>query len=73
MKSRIAGSPVKLIVYPGAHHVFDAPLPGRRYFGHWLEYNAAATRKRMMLAFARCAALRLQSLVDPAGPFAAEF
>ena len=33
----------------------------------------AATRKSMMLGFARCAALRLQSLVDPAGPFAAEF
>ena len=35
-------SPMKLIVYPGAYHVFDAPGPGRRYFGHWLEYNAAA-------------------------------
>ena len=33
----------------------------------------AATRKSMMLGFARCAASRLQSLVDPAGPFAAEF
>jgi hypothetical protein len=33
----------------------------------------AATRKSMMLGFARCAALRLQSLVDPAGPFGAEF
>ena len=33
----------------------------------------ASTRKSMMLAFARCAALRLQSLADPAGPFAAEF
>jgi hypothetical protein len=33
----------------------------------------AATRKSMMLAFARCAALRLQSLVDPQGPFGAEF
>ena len=33
----------------------------------------AATRKGMMLAFARCAALRLQSLADPAGPFSAEF
>ncbi len=33
----------------------------------------AATRKCMMLAFARCAALRLQALADPAGPFAAEF
>lgn len=33
----------------------------------------AATRKSMMLAFARCAAMRLQALADPAGPFAAEF
>jgi len=33
----------------------------------------AATRKSMMLAFARCAALRLQALADPQGPFAAEF
>jgi len=33
----------------------------------------AATRKCMMLSFARCAALRLQSLADPQGPFAAEF
>ena len=39
---RIGDSPVKLIVYPGAHHAFDTPRPGRRYFGHWLEYNAAA-------------------------------
>src|SRR3954449_1143086 len=33
----------------------------------------ASTRKSMMLSFARCAALRLQCLTDPAGPFAAEF
>ncbi len=33
----------------------------------------ASTRKCMMLAFARCAALRLQALADPQGPFAAEF
>ncbi len=33
----------------------------------------ASTRKSMMLAFARCAASRLQALADPAGPFAAEF
>jgi len=39
---RNGGSPVKLIVYPGAYHSFDVPRPGRRYFGHWLEYNAAA-------------------------------
>ena len=30
---------------------------------------AAATRKSMMLIFARAAALRLQSLVDPTGPY----
>src|ERR1700681_2660356 len=28
----------------------------------------AATRKSMMLRFAHCTALRLQSLIDPAGP-----
>jgi hypothetical protein len=33
----------------------------------------ASTRKSMMLSFARCAALRLQALADPQGPFAAEF
>src|SRR5215208_8040973 len=33
----------------------------------------AATRKTMMLSFARCAALRLQSLADPQGPYQAEF
>jgi hypothetical protein len=30
----------------------------------------AATRKSMMLSFARCAALRLQALADPQGPYA---
>jgi hypothetical protein len=30
---------------------------------------AAATRKSMMLLFARAAAMRLQSLIDPAGPY----
>lgn len=29
----------------------------------------APTRKTMMLRFAQCAALRLQSLADPAGPY----
>src|SRR5476651_1295195 len=33
----------------------------------------AATRKSMMLSFARAAALRLQSLIDPQGLFGAEF
>src|SRR3954467_10991138 len=32
----------------------------------------ASTRRSMMLSFARCAALRLQSLVDPTGPYAGE-
>lgn len=33
---------------------------------------AAATRKTVMLRFAHAAALRLQALVDPQGPYAAE-
>ena len=36
---------------------------------HWLH---AATRKSMMLSVARAAALRLQSLVDPTGPYESE-
>ena len=46
MKNRSgAGSPVRLIVHPGAHHAFDvaALRQGRQMFGHWLEYSAAAT------------------------------
>jgi dienelactone hydrolase len=39
---QVARGLVKLIVYPGAYHVFDAPAPSRRYFGHRLEYNTAA-------------------------------
>lgn len=48
MQSRTgAGSPVRLIVYPGAHHGFDVvPLqPGREMFGHRVEYNAAAAEQ----------------------------
>jgi len=44
----------------GAHLVCKAPE-------HRLH---ASTRRSMMLAFARCAALRLQALADPQGPFA---
>lgn len=33
----------------------------------------AATRKSMMLRFAHSAALRLQALADPSGPYGAEF
>ncbi|MGH6725016.1 MAG: MmcB family DNA repair protein [Pseudolabrys sp.] len=43
----------------GAHLIAEAPE-------HRLN---AATRKSMLLLFARAAALRLQSLVDPAGPY----
>ena len=32
----------------------------------------ASTRKSMMLSIARAAALRLQSLIDPTGPYAGE-
>jgi dienelactone hydrolase len=41
------GSPVELIVYPGAYHAFDVPalVDGRKFFGHWLKYDEdAATR-----------------------------
>jgi len=34
---------------------------------------AAATRKSVMLRFAHAAALRLQALADPQGPYAGEF
>jgi dienelactone hydrolase len=47
MKDRTdAGSRVRLIVYPGAHHGFDiASLrPGREVFGHWVEYNETAAK-----------------------------
>src|SRR5438105_14905254 len=47
----------------GAHVVCEAPE-------HRLH---ASTRRVVMLSFARCAALRLQTLADPNGPFEAEF
>lgn len=42
-----AGSPVRLVVYPGAHHAFDVESlqPGREVFGHRVEYNAAAAER----------------------------
>jgi len=46
MKRRNRDSPIQLIVYPDAHHVFDAPRQqGQRYFGHWLEYNTVAAEQ----------------------------
>jgi dienelactone hydrolase len=37
------GAPVKLIVYPGAYHAFDAPNPRIPTDGHRLEFNQSAT------------------------------
>ncbi|WP_309142439.1 dienelactone hydrolase family protein [Bradyrhizobium sp. sGM-13] len=37
------GAPVKLIVYPGAYHAFDAPGPKNPIEGHHLEFNQSAT------------------------------
>jgi dienelactone hydrolase len=41
------GAPVQLTVYPGAYHAFDIPTlkDGRRYFGHWLAYDADAAHR----------------------------
>ena len=41
------GAPVKLVVYPGAHHDFDNPrlAEGRRMYGHWLQYDADAAAR----------------------------
>jgi dienelactone hydrolase len=37
------GSPVDLVVYPGAWHAFNYPGPPRQYLGHHIEYNPTAT------------------------------
>jgi dienelactone hydrolase len=41
------GVPIKLIVYPGAHHAFDAPglTTPVQLLGHRLEYNLSATEQ----------------------------
>jgi dienelactone hydrolase len=46
-RNRADGVPVDLVVYPGAHHGFDAPIlqPGLVVFGHRLEYNAEADKQ----------------------------
>jgi dienelactone hydrolase len=36
------GAPVKLIVYPGAYHAFDAPNPKNPVEGHHHEFNQSA-------------------------------
>ena len=39
-------APIALTVYPGVYHAFDVTQlqPGRRYRGHWVEYNEPATK-----------------------------
>jgi len=38
------GPPIEQVVYPGTHHGFYYPhlQPGRKLFGHWIEYNGDA-------------------------------
>jgi len=36
------GSPIRLVVYPDAHHAFNLPLDARRFYGQRLEYNETA-------------------------------
>ena len=48
------GAPMRLVVYPEAHHAFNLPLGPRRSYGHRLEYNEAADRA----AWSETAALR---------------
>jgi dienelactone hydrolase len=38
------GAPMKLVVYPQAHHSFNLKLGPRSHYGHHLEYNEAADR-----------------------------
>jgi dienelactone hydrolase len=44
---RREGAPIKLIVFPGAYHAFDAPTlkTPRELLGHHLEYNQAAAEQ----------------------------
>jgi dienelactone hydrolase len=38
------GTPIGLVVYPGAYHAFDVPIPTpAQYLGHHLEFNQPAT------------------------------
>jgi dienelactone hydrolase len=44
------GAPVKLVIYPGAYHAFDATIlsEGRQLFGHWLKYDADAAARSIL-------------------------
>jgi dienelactone hydrolase len=40
-------APLRLVVYPGAHHAFDNPAfrTGRRFMWHWLQYDKAVAER----------------------------
>jgi dienelactone hydrolase len=44
-RQKDGGVPIRLVVYPGAYHAFDAPnlKTPRQLFGHHLEFNQSAT------------------------------
>jgi len=43
-RRKTLGAPVRLVVYPDAHHAFNLKAPPRSYYGHYHEYNEAADR-----------------------------
>ena len=43
-RRRDFSAPMRLVVYPDAHHSFNLKLPPRSHYGHHLEYNEAADR-----------------------------
>jgi dienelactone hydrolase len=44
------GTPVKLVIYPGAYHAFDVPAlrDGTRSFGHSVKYDADAAQRSVL-------------------------
>jgi len=57
-------------IFPSDTGLIVADAFGAQFINEAPEHRLpAATRKSMMLLFARAAALRLQSLVDPNGPY----
>lgn len=57
-------------IFPADAGLIVADGFGAQIVGEAPEHRlAAATRKGMMLRVAQCAALRLQSLIDPHGPY----
>jgi hypothetical protein len=57
-------------IFPPDTGLIVADVFGAQFIGEAPEHKLpAATRKSMMLLFARAAALRLQSLADPNGPY----